>query len=169
LATNDRNIVITGFMGTGKTTVGRGVAAALQRQFIDTDEKIVEAAGKPIPQIFADDGESAFRHIERRVCRFFAGQRGLVIATGGGMLVDESNLRVMVASGFVVCLNAAPDEIRQRLAGQTGRPLFSGDWESLLEKRRAIYAKIPHQLDTTGKTPNQITQEVIALWQNAFT
>jgi len=169
LATNDRNIVITGFMGTGKTTVGRCVAASLQRQFIDTDEKIVEDAGKPIPQIFAEDGEALFRHIERRVCRFYAGQRGLVIATGGGMLVDESNLRVMTASGFVVCLNASPDEIRKRLAGETGRPLFSGDWESLLEKRRPTYAKIPHQIDTVDKLPNQIAQEVIALWQNAST
>lgn len=169
MATNDRNIVITGFMGTGKTTVGRCVAASLQRQFIDTDETIVEDAGKPISQIFADDGEAAFRHIERRICRFYAAQRWLVIATGGGMLVDESNLRVMVASGFVVCLNATPDAIRQRLAGETGRPLFSGDWKSLLEKRRSAYAKIPHQIDTVGKTPNGIAQEIIELWQNEFT
>src|SRR5690349_12571702 len=111
LATNDRNIVITGFMGTGKTTVGRCVADNLKRRFVDTDDKIVESAGKPIPQIFADDGEAAFRHIERRICRFYAGQRWLVIATGGGMLVDESNLSVMIASGFVVCLNATPDAI----------------------------------------------------------
>jgi shikimate kinase len=169
LALNDCNIVVTGFMGTGKTTVGRCIAASLQRQFIDTDEKIIEEAGKPISQIFSEDGEAAFRHIERRVCRFLAGQRWLVIATGGGMLIDESNLRVMMASGFVVCLNATPEEIRQRLAGETGRPLFSGDWESLLEKRRAVYAKIPCQIDTVGKTPNQIAQEIIELWQNAST
>lgn len=169
MATNDRNIIITGFMGTGKTTVGRCVAEHLQRRFVDTDDKIVESAGKPIPQIFAEDGEAAFRHIERRVCRFYAGQRWLVIATGGGMLVDESNLRVMIASGFVVCLNAAPDAIRERLAGETGRPLFSGDWESLLEKRRPAYAKIPHQIDTTGKAPDKIAQEIITLWQNIST
>ena len=167
MATNDRNIIITGFMGTGKTTIGRCVAETLQRRFVDTDDKIVESAGKPISQIFAEDGEAAFRHIERRICRFYAGQRWLVIATGGGMLVDESNLRVMIASGFVVCLNATPDAIRERLAGQTGRPLFSGDWEALLEKRRAAYAKIPHQIDTTGKEPDKIVQEIIALWQNA--
>jgi shikimate kinase len=154
-------------MGTGKTTVGEGLAAALGRPFIDTDAKIVQQAGKPIAEIFAQDGEAVFRHIERRVCRFYAGQRGLVIATGGGMLVDEGNLRVMMASGCVVCLNAVPDEIRRRLAGQTGRPLFSGDWEKLLQQRRTAYARIPNQVETTGKTPDEIIQEIIQLWRNA--
>jgi shikimate kinase len=163
LVTNDRNIVLTGFMGTGKSAVARIVAAQLKRPFVDTDEFIVKGAGKPITEIFAQDGEEAFRYMERRTCRFFAGQRGLVIATGGGMLVDPSNLAVMLASGTVFCLNASPNNILQRLAGQTGRPLFSGDWESILEKRRAAYAAIPNQIDTDGKTPEQVAGEVIAL------
>lgn len=163
MATNDRNIVLTGFMGTGKTAVGQIVAARLNRPFVDTDEFIVKGAGKPIAHIFAQDGEPAFRYMERRACRFFAGQRGLVIATGGGMLVDASNLAVMVASGTVICLNASPPTIRQRLAGQTGRPLFSGDWEALLAQRRLAYAAIPQQIDTDGKTSEQVAEEVIAL------
>lgn len=162
----DRNIVITGFMGTGKTTVAKKVAKQLNRPFVDTDEKIVEQAGKSIPEIFAQDGEAVFRHHERRVCRFYAGQSGLVIATGGGALVDADNRNVMLASGLVVCLLASKEAIRQRLAGQTGRPLFSGDWEALYDKRADAYAAIPHQIDTTSIKPDEVAQEIIRLWQN---
>jgi shikimate kinase len=163
---NDRNIVITGFMGTGKTTVGRRVAELLQRPFIDTDEEIVRRTGRTIPDIFAHDGESNFRHIERRMSRFLAAQRGYVIATGGGMLVDESNLEVMLASGLVICLNATPEAIMQRLKDDPiERPLLKGDWRTLLEKRRVAYASIPNQLDTTGKTPDEIAGEIVAIWQ----
>jgi shikimate kinase len=163
--TPDRNIVITGFMGTGKTTVAKKVAERLGRTFIDTDEKIVEQAGKSIPEIFAQDGEAVFRHHERRVCRFYAGQSGYVIATGGGMLVDDENRRVMLASGLVICLMASKAAIRERLAGQTDRPLFSGDWEALYDRRAEAYAAIPHQIDTTSRTPDEVVEEVIRLWQ----
>jgi shikimate kinase len=162
----DRNIVLTGFMGTGKTTIGLKVAACLGRPFVDTDDVIVEQAGKTIPEIFEQEGEAVFRHYERRVCRFYAGSSGYVIATGGGMLVDPDNCRVMLASGLVICLLASKETIRERLAGQTGRPLFSGDWESLYDRRMEAYAAIPHQIDTTGRQPDDIVQEIIALWQN---
>jgi len=163
---NDRNIVITGFMGTGKTSVGRLVAEKLQRSFIDTDEEIVRRTGRTIPDIFAHEGESNFRHIERRMCRFLAAQRGYVIATGGGMLLDESNRAVMLASGLVICLNASPEAIIQRLKDDpTERPLFKGDWRLLLEKRREAYAAIPNQVDTSGKIPDEIAGEIVALWQ----
>jgi shikimate kinase len=167
LATNDRNIVITGFMGTGKSTVGRRVAELLERPFVDTDDEIVRRVGMAIPEIFATYGEEGFRHIEKRICRFYAAQRGYVIATGGGMLVDEGNRAVMAASGFVVCLNAPPEVIRQRLMKDPAeRPLLSGDWPALLEKRRPAYDDIPHQIETTGKTPEAVAQEVIRLWQS---
>lgn len=162
---SDQNIVITGFMGTGKTTIGLQVAECLERPFVDTDDVIVEQAGKSIPEIFAQDGEAVFRHYERRVCRFYAGQRGYVIATGGGMLVDADNRRVMLASGLVICLTASKQAIRERLVGQTGRPLFSGDWEALYDQRVSAYAEIPHQIDTSNQPPEAIVKEIIALWQ----
>ncbi|MBZ0297800.1 MAG: shikimate kinase [Anaerolineae bacterium] len=166
---DDRNIVLTGFMGTGKTTVGQCVAEKTQRLLVDTDEEIARQAGKPISTIFQEDGESYFRYLERRVCRFYAGQRGYVIATGGGMLVDEVNRQVMDAAGLVVCLDATPDAIRERLAEQTGRPLFGSDWEELYERRRSAYAAIKHHIDTTDKTPEAVAQEVITLWQTSST
>lgn len=165
---SDRNIVITGFMGTGKTTVGRLVAARLNREFIDTDAEIVRRQGRAIPDIFAQDGESAFRAMEGRLCRFLAAHRGYVVATGGGMLVDEGNRRVMLASGLVICLSATPEAIEARV-GQTGgeRPLLRDGWRALLERRQVAYAAIPHQMDTTGKTPEEVTEEIVALWQQS--
>jgi shikimate kinase len=168
LATNDRNIVITGFMGTGKSTVGQCVAGLLKRPFVDADEEIVKRVGMSIPDIFASYGEQGFRHIEKRLCRFYAAQRGYVIATGGGMLVDAGNRDVMVASGFVVCLNAPPEVIRQRLTQDpAARPLLAGDWLILLEQRKPAYADIPFQVDTADRTPEEVAQEIVTLWQNA--
>jgi shikimate kinase len=170
VTSNDPNIVVTGFMGTGKTTVGKMLAEKLGRPFVDTDDEIVRQAKKYIPEIFAQDGEVAFRHMERRVCRFLAGQCGYVIATGGGMLVDEGNRAVMLASGLVVCLTASPEAIQQRLqTDETERPLLKGDWQALLEKRRPAYDAIPHQIDTTDRTPEQIVEDIIQLWQSAST
>lgn len=163
---NDRNIVITGFMGTGKTTVGRLTAEQLDRPFVDTDAEIAQHQGMSIPEIFAKEGEQNFRHIERRLCRFLAAQRGLVIATGGGMLVDAGNREVMLACGLVVCLTASPETIVERLKDEADeRPLLHGDWRALLEQRRAAYEAIPIQIDTSGKMPEQVAQEIVTLWQ----
>ncbi|MCB9451999.1 MAG: shikimate kinase [Anaerolineaceae bacterium] len=165
---SDRNIVLTGFMGTGKTTVGHLVAARLKREFIDTDAELVRRDGRAIPDIFAQDGEAAFRAMERRLCRFLAAHRGYVIATGGGMLVDDGNRRVMLASGLVICLNATPEAIEQRVGDTAGeRPLLRDDWQALLATRQAAYAAILHQINTTSKTPEEVAEEVIALWQQS--
>ncbi len=110
-------------------------------------------------------GEATFRHYERLICRFYAAQHGLVIATGGGMLVDESNRQVMIASGFVVCLRASKAAIQARLGEATGRPLFSNDWEALYDARAAAYDMIPYQVDTSELTTDAVVQEVIRLWE----
>jgi shikimate kinase len=163
----DRNIVITGFMGTGKSTVGRLVAKMTKRTFIDTDETIVQRVGISIPEIFARNGEQYFRQMERELCRYLAAQSGLVISTGGGTLVDEDNRATMLASGFVVCLNATSEAILNRVGHKQDRPLLKGDWHALLEKRRAAYVQIPYQVDTTDKKPEQVAEEIAKLWQNA--
>lgn len=156
------NIVITGFMGTGKSTVAPIVAQCLNRLHIETDALIVQREQRTIPQIFADDGEAYFRQLERDICRELAQRNGLVISTGGGMLVNAENRQLMVTSGFVICLTAPPDVIEQRLRNTTDRPLAAG-WRELLAQRRAAYAQIPYQIDTTGKAPADIAQEVIDL------
>lgn len=165
---DERNIVITGFMGTGKTTVGRIIAQMTGRTFVDTDEVIAQQVGLSIPEIFARDGEPGFRRIERDLARHLSAQTGLVISSGGGMLVDEDNRRLMLGSGFVVCLTATAEAIYRRVSNSNERPLLKGDWRALLQKRRAAYAAIPNQVDTTDKTPEEVAEEVMALWRNAF-
>jgi shikimate kinase len=152
-------------MGTGKTTIGKLVAELMEWPFVDTDDEIVKQAGKSIPDIFAEDGEVVFRHHERRVCRFYAAQDGYVIATGGGMLVYAENREVMRASCYVICLLATKAAIQARLQGQTGRPLFSGDWEALYDQRAEAYDAIPNQIDTSDRSPEAIAKEIVERWQ----
>ena len=151
-------------MATGKTTIGQRVAALLNRRFVDADDVIVERAEMSIPQIFALQGEVGFRALEKEVCRDLAAEREIVIATGGGMLVNPENRALMLASGLVVCLDAAPEVIRGRLELSNNRPL-AADWEALYEQRRAAYATIPTHVDTSGKPPNTIAEEIVRLWQ----
>ncbi len=92
-------------MGTGKSTVGQLVAAKLGHEFVDMDTLIEQREGRPIPRIFAESGEPYFRQLEAAVCKELATRSGLVIATGGGALVSEPNLRVMEQSGLVICLD----------------------------------------------------------------
>jgi len=161
-----QNIVLTGFMGTGKSTVGRIIADRLGWRFVDADEEIVTRIGMSISEIFERQGEAAFRRYESMVCQSLVARSRQVIATGGGMLVDPANLRVMESTGFVVCLDAHPDVIRTRLGGGEGRPL-AGNWEELLHNRREAYGRIPRHVDTSHKSPKEAAQEVYDLWLNA--
>jgi shikimate kinase/3-dehydroquinate synthase len=161
------NIVLTGFMGTGKTSVGREVARRLGRPFVDMDDEIVARAGKPIAEIFQDEGEAAFRALEAEVCRELSEQHGLVIATGGGALVDPKNRRYMIASGPVFCLGCSSEGILERLAGVQDRPLLEVEdrrveIERLQRARREAYAAIPRQIDTTALTTGEVAERVIA-------
>ncbi len=165
----DRNIIITGFMGTGKTTIGRLVAGRLRRPFYDMDEHIEAHFGKPIPQVFAEDGEEVFRAAEAQLCRQFAQESGIVVSTGGGALLNPANRSVLAATGVLICLTASVDAILERVEHAHHRPLLPGDREErrqrvrrLLDERRPAYAAIPHQVNTTGRYPNAIADEVLA-------
>ncbi len=162
------NIVITGFMGTGKTAVGREVARRLGREFVDMDVVIEAHAGKPIPRIFAEDGEPAFRQMETALCEELSARDGLVIATGGGALVNPANRAAMMRSGVVVCLVASPDEILNRVGGDASRPLLQvpdprARIVELLAARREAYAAIPWQVETTGLSVEEIAARVIEI------
>ena len=162
------NIVLTGFMGTGKTTVGREVARRMGRTFVDMDAEIEVRAGKSTPRIFAEDGEVAFRRTEVALCEELSTQEDLVIATGGGALVNPVNRGVMMRNGTVICLNAAPDEILRRVSGNSARPLLDAadpraEIERLLELRREAYRAIPWQIDTTGLSVEEIAERVVEI------
>ena len=162
------NIVLTGFMGTGKTAVGREVARRLGCPFVDMDAVIEARAGKPISRIFSEEGEPVFRQMEADLCWELAGQDGAVIATGGGALVNPANRETLAASSVLVCLQAGVDEILERVGEAKDRPLLSvsdpgGEVRQLLAARRDAYAAIPWQVDTNGRTPSQIADEIVAL------
>ena len=168
---NRDNIVITGSMGTGKTVVGREVAQRLERPFVDMDAEIERRAGKPIARIFAEEGETVFRRMERELCHELAARRELVIATGGGALIPDENREILSANGLVVCLTCEVSELLHRLEGVEDRPLLhTADRrqriESLLMARAEAYGCIPHQIDTTSLTVDQAAKQVIALLHN---
>jgi shikimate kinase/3-dehydroquinate synthase len=162
------NIVITGFMGTGKTKVGLEVARRLGREFVDMDALIEERVGMTIPEIFAQQGEGFFRQQERQLCQELAQRHGLVIATGGGALIPEESRQILGTSGLLVCLNCGVEEVLRRLAQAEDRPLLDvadrrERIETLLAQRREAYKRIPHQIDTTGLKVEEVAERVIRL------
>lgn len=163
-----QNVVLTGFMATGKSTVGRLLAAQLGYIFVDTDELIVARDGRSIADIFREEGEGAFRRWESLIAQELAGQSGLVIATGGRLMLDEGNAAALMANGRVFCLTAAPETILARLQDDDGkRPLLdvpepAQQIERLLELRKERYGRFP-QIATNDKTPDQIAAEILQM------
>jgi len=121
------NIVLTGFMGTGKSVVGRHVAQELRTPFVDVDLAITKKAGASIKDIFATKGESAFRAFESDVIAELASQDKTVIATGGGALLDPKNLENLQQNGILVCLTARVGTLLERLKEDLTRPLLAGE------------------------------------------
>jgi shikimate kinase len=126
---NSRNLVLTGLMGTGKTCVGRLVAERLGREFVDMDEVIAAREGASIVEIFARQGEEHFRAREGELCAELSARRNLVIATGGGALLDPTN-RDRFENAAVICLDAGVDDIMRRLDGAHDRPLLASEGAS---------------------------------------
>lgn len=165
LATNNQNIVLTGFMATGKTTVGTILAQKLGRVFFDVDTAIEHRTGLTIPRIFASHSEPFFRAIEKGICHEISLQENLVIATGGGAILDDDSRSAFLRTAFLVNLRASPDTIESRLQSSDARPL-AGEWRERFAQRKPIYDSLPHQIDTTGKNPEQVAEEIMQLWQN---
>lgn len=154
-------------MGVGKSTVGQLVATRLDRDFIDMDSLIEQREGRPIPKIFAESGEAYFRQLEADLCRELAACEGLVIATGGGALVPEDNLRVMAETGLVICLDCDPATLWQRIGDSENRPMLAAQdagrfarLQNLLTQRATAYARVPHHLDVTHLSPEATAAEI---------
>lgn len=141
-----KNIILIGYMGCGKTTIGKHLAKLGSSIFLDTDERIEEKQGRTISDIFAKDGEEAFRDMETAYLKELLRLRkeGLVISTGGGMPVREENRRLLQELGFVVYLKASPETVYERVKDDTKRPLLQcadplARIREMMEKRRAAY------------------------------
>lgn len=176
---SNSNIALTGFSGTGKSAVARKVAELLGWECVDTDEEVVRLAGRSIPEIFERDGEAEFRRLEREVlqnvCR---GARNKVIATGGGIVVDAGNRKLLRDSSVVICLEASPETIYQRLLGEgqgasspAVRPLLSGDnpLKRIVELKRSrepFYATADRTVTTDGLDILEVSLRVINAWKS---
>ena len=174
-----KNIILVGCMGTGKTVVGQALARLTGRSMVDADEELVRRAGQPISQIFQEDGEAAFRALERSVISDLCSQSGKIIAAGGGSFVYPDNRELMLASGRVVCLSARPETILQRISRSQSsdnsaigrapvRPLLAGGdplvrIKALLAERAEDYALAHYTIETDGLTPQQVAEKVLEL------
>lgn len=168
---SEPNIILAGFMGTGKTVVGKIVAERLGRPFVDLDDQIAAQAGKSIPAIFAEDGEAVFRALESAACEELRAPRALVVAVGGGAVLSPHNRAALSAGGMVICLEAAPEALARRLGEAPGRPMLApatGETvaqriEALLAERASAYAILPYHLDTTLLAPDRVADRVLAI------
>jgi shikimate kinase len=163
----DAPVFLIGFMASGKTTVGRLLAASLGFRFADLDDRIVAAAGVPIPEIIARDGEAGFRARERDAVRAAAGERGVVFATGGGAPCFGDNLATMRGPGRLVALEVSPEEAVRRAGRGSGRPLLDGAANpvdaaaALLNQRAPFYDQAELRVRTEGRTPDAIVAEIV--------
>lgn len=158
---NISNIALIGFMGTGKSSVGRLVADALHFTFLDTDAVIEARAGKPITEIFAQAGEPAFRQLECGLVEELTRRERTVISTGGGLPVNPSNLASLKTHALVICLWASPEKIFERVRHQTHRPLLNNP-DPLEKIRELLAAREPsyHQADVMVNTEMRSIKEV---------
>jgi shikimate kinase len=161
----DDVVILTGFMGTGKSATGRLLARELGWNFLDLDEEVERAAGKSVARIFAEEGEARFRERETQALARALTRNRVVIATGGGVLGREENRRSL-AGRIVVNLDATPEECLRRVRGSPlERPLLAGPdpraaAQRLWEERRPLYEAIPRHVDTTGKSPREVAREI---------
>lgn len=155
------NLALIGFMGTGKSSVGRLCAAALHYDAVDTDHLIEQRAGRSITEIFAQDGEAKFRELEQQLVAEMAGWRKKVISTGGGLGANEAHLASLKQHALVVCLWSSPEAIWQRVRHQSHRPLLQGP-DPLAKIRELLAARAPFykQADVLVSTDLRDVREV---------
>lgn len=153
-------------MGTGKSVVGKGLAKQLNRPFVDVDDEIARAAGRPIRTIFAEEGEPAFRQLEQQMIQRVTAQEGQVVATGGGAVMNPENWAALQRTGWLVWLKAEPDAILRRVGDVRTRPLLDvGDPRSrideLLTLRQATYAKADITVETSHRSVRAVVDDIL--------
>ncbi len=161
-----RNIVLTGFMGTGKTEVGRILARRLGYTFLDADSIIEQEQNMSITEIFQRFGEAHFRDIESDVIKRLSEKDRVVISTGGGAVLREENMENLRRKGVIICLTASPETILKRTSNDSSRPLLQVEdplkrIRELLEFRMPYYEKADIMVDTEGKKPVEVVEEIM--------
>tara|TARA_B100000579_G_scaffold100206_1_gene79695 strand:- start:1149 stop:1688 length:540 start_codon:yes stop_codon:yes gene_type:complete len=169
-----KNIALTGFMGCGKTAVGRVVSKVSGFEFLDTDQFIEDHVGMSIPRIFEEQGEDSFRQYEREVVAILANQKNTVIATGGGLLVDRSNMDAMKQYSMVFCLWASSESIWRRVKDKSHRPLLQTENPKkriidLMEQRKSAYSQADMLVNTEYRSAKEVAQLILSQFSKAVT
>ncbi|WP_371018265.1 shikimate kinase [Pseudalkalibacillus sp. JSM 102089] len=162
-----RAVYLTGFMGSGKTTIGEELSQALSLKSVDTDEHLTKMQGKTIPAIFDEEGESAFRKYESASLKDLPTEN-VIISTGGGIVLKEENRTFMKQNGTVIYLHCEPEEIIKRLEGDTSRPLLAGadlkhKVHTIFKERLSLYREAEYEIDTTKRSVGGIVKEICNL------
>jgi shikimate kinase len=168
------NLALIGFMGTGKSSVGQMLAAHLHFTFLDTDHTLEARAGKSVPEIFAQDGEPAFREWERRIVQDVAQRKKTVISTGGGLPANDANLASLKTHALVVCLWASEEKIWERVRGQSHRPLLQdpnplAKIRSLLAIRKPFYQQADVLVNTEMRSLREVMLQIAHQFQLVYT
>ncbi len=161
-----KNIVLTGFMGTGKTEVGRELAHLRGLKLIDIDTQIEKSEKMTINEIFRQFGEERFRDIETEMIEKVSREENVIISTGGGAVLRQRNMDALKRTGVVICLTAAPATILLRTSSTDERPLLQVEnplakITELLHSRKPFYERADFMVDTEGKTPLQVAEEIV--------
>ncbi|MCX5686706.1 MAG: shikimate kinase [Candidatus Omnitrophica bacterium] len=163
-----RNIILVGFMGTGKTTIATRLANRLKMNYVSTDDLIEKKEKRTINEIFTKDGEERFRDIESEVVREVSGMENVVIDAGGGVVLREENMANFKSNGIVICLTADEEVVMERTKKYKHRPLLNVEdpkqrIRTLLAKRAPFYAKADHIIDTGKLTVKQVVEEIVKI------
>ena len=160
-----RNLVLIGFMGTGKSTIGKKLARRLNWSFKDTDYEIEQNEGKSIPEIFTAKGEIVFRELETAALKQILSASAQVVSTGGGCVLAEENRQLMLNNGFIIALSATADTIVSRVEDKADRPLLAGDPRervtALLAKRQGLYDFAHLLIHTDDREPDEIVEQIL--------
>jgi len=161
-----KNIIITGFMGTGKSVVAKELARKLKMEFIDMDRIVEERHGMSISNIFDRYGESYFREQENKLVKELSRKENIVIATGGGTLLSSGNTRILSQKGNIICLYTDSQVIYNRVKRKSDRPLLNGEKildkiNHLLKERKKIYDNLKWKIDTTNFTIREVVDKII--------
>ncbi len=160
-----KNIVIVGFMGTGKTAVAKALAREMRLEYVSVDAVVEDREKRSITDIFRDSGEPYFRNIEKAVVRELSAASGQVIDAGGGVVLDQENMTSLKAGGIVICLWARIETIHERTARARHRPLLNvedpvGRISELLDRRRPFYEKADYHVDTDGESVSAVVEKI---------
>jgi shikimate kinase len=163
-----KNIILTGFMGTGKTTIGKALSERLHMRLVDVDAEIESAEKMTINDIFRVYGESRFRETETAMIKKLSQEKNIIISTGGGAVLRDENMKALRENGLVFCLDASVETILERTGRSEDRPLLKVEnprekISELLAYRRPFYEKAGIMIDTDGKTPLEIVREIMEI------